>query len=171
MHKSRAALIHLWPSLLVLAIIGGLIFFAWYPYPFLHFEESGKFSLLLIITAAFIGPAMTFLFFRKGKRGLKFDLIVIVLIQVAAMALGVRTLHQSRPYFMVFTVERFDVLSIRDVDLSHIKDPKFLDKPVAGPILLYATMPTDPVSWASFFGYDQKPQIESRGDRVPPPIG
>jgi len=143
MHKSRAALIHLWPSLLVLAIIAGLILFAWYPYPFLQFEESGIFALLLIVTAGFIGPAMTFLFYRKGKRGMTFDLVIIVLIQLAAMGWGVRAIHQSQPYFMVFIVDRFDVLSIRDVDLSYITNPKFLHKPLAGPILLYATMPTD----------------------------
>jgi len=165
MHKSRAALIHLWPSLLVLAIIGGLIYFAWYPYPFLQFEESGKFALLLIISAGFIGPAMTWLFYRKGKWGMKFDLVVIVLIQLAAMAWGLRSLHQSRPYFMVFTIERFDVLSIRDVDISYIPNPKFLDKPLAGPILLYATMPTDQQTFQQFLQevmFEGKPDLQFR---------
>lgn len=165
MHKSRAALIHLWPSLLVLVIIGGLIFFAWYPYPFLQFEESGRFALLLIVTAAFIGPAMTFLFYRKGKRGMTFDLVVIVLIQLAAIGWGVRTLHQSQPYFMVFTVERFDVFSIRDVDLGQISNPKFLDKPLAGPILLYATMPTNQKIFQQFLQevmFEGKPDLQFR---------
>lgn len=165
MHKSRATLIHLWPSLLVLAIIGGLIFFAWYPYPFLQFEESGKFALLLIISAGFIGPVMTWLFYRKGKWGMKFDLVVIVLIQLAAMAWGLRSLHQSRPYFMVFTVERFDVLSIRDVDLGYIPNPKFLDKPLTGPILLYATMPTDQQTFQQFLHevmFEGKPDLQFR---------
>jgi len=165
MQKSRAALIHLWPSLLVLAVIAVIILFAWYPYPFLHFEESGKFSVLLIIVAAFIGPAMTWLFYRKGKRGLKFDLTFIILVQLAAFAWGLRTLHQSRPYFMVFSVERFDVFSIRDVDPGQITDPRFLDKPLAGPILLYATMPTDSQVFQNFLQevmFEGKPDLQFR---------
>jgi hypothetical protein len=86
MGKSHAALTHLWPSLFVLAIITGLILFVWYPYPFLQFKDTGKFSLMLVLSAAFIGPAMTWLFYRKGKskRALAFDLVVILLIQTAA---------------------------------------------------------------------------------------
>ena len=165
MQKSRAALIHLWPSLLVLAVIGGLILFAWYPYPFLQFEESGKFSLLLIITAGLIGPAMTLLVYRQGKRGLKFDLTVIVLIQLVAIAWGTHALHQNRPFFMVFTIDRFEVLSMRDVDLAYITDSKFLDKPVAGPILLYATMPRDERNFQKFLQevmFEGKPDLQFR---------
>ena len=39
---------HLWPSVLVLAVIAALIVFAWYPHPFLQFGDNQKFSLLLI---------------------------------------------------------------------------------------------------------------------------
>ena len=143
MSKSRAVLSHLLPSILVMAVIGGLLLFAWYPYPFQQFRDSDKFLLLLIITAGFAGPGLTLLIYRKGKRGLISDLIIIVLIQMAAIAWGTHTLYQNRPYFMVFTVDRFEVLSIQDVDTSSITDAKFLNKPRVGPVLLYANMPTD----------------------------
>jgi len=142
MNRSRAALTHLWPSALLLIIISTLIVFAWYPHPFLQFKDTAKFPLMLIVTAVLIGPAMTALVYKKDKRGLVFDLVVIVIIQLTAVVWGSVALYQNRPYFMVFTLERFEVLSIRDVDPGTIKDPRFLDKPVSGPILLYATMPT-----------------------------
>ena len=167
MGKSHAALTHLWPSLLVLAIIAGMIIFIWYPYPFLQFEDTGKFSLMLVLSAGLIGPAMTWLFYRKGKskRALAFDLVVILLIQTVAFAWGGYALYQNRPYFMVFTVDRFEVLTMRDVDLATITDPKLLNKPVAGPILIYASMPTDPQIFQKLLKevmFEGKPDLQYR---------
>lgn len=147
MTRSRAAIIHLWPSILVLLALAGLIFFIWYPYPFRQFADNGKFALALVLCATFIGPLLTWLVFKPGKRGLLLDLVVISLIQLAAMAWGALSLYQNRPYFMVFTVDRFEVLSARDVDLTWIRDPAFLDKPFASPVLLFANMPADPIAY------------------------
>jgi hypothetical protein len=167
MTKSRAALTHLWPTLLVLAVLAGLIVFSWYPYPFRQFEESGKFALLLILTAGFIGPVMTWLVYTQSKRRalIVIDLSVIVLIQLAAIAWGTLSLYQNRPYFMVYTVDRFEVLSQRDVDLAWIPDPRFLNKPFAGPILLFANMPEDPAAYQKLLRevmFEGKPDLQFR---------
>jgi len=164
-NRSRAALNHLWPTLLVLAALAGLILFAWYPYPFRQFGESGKFSLVLMITAAAAGPALTWFVYKKGKRGLLLDLWVISLVQLAAIAWGAHSLYQNRPYFMVYTVDRFEVLSKRDVDSDWITDSRFLDKPFAGPILLYANMPSDPVAFQKLLRevmFEGKPDLQFR---------
>jgi len=167
MAKSRAALTHLWPSLQLSAIIAGMILFIWYPYPFLQFKDTGKFSLMLVLSAGFIGPAMTWLFYRKGKskRALAFDLVVILLIQTTAFAWGGYALYQNRPYFMVFTVDRFEVLTMRDVDLTTITDSKLMNKPLAGPILLYASMPAEPQAFQKFIKevmFEGKPDLQFR---------
>jgi len=165
MTRSRAAFIHLWPSLLVLAGFAGLLFLAWYPYPFRHFGESDKFALAMVLSATFIGPAMTWLMYKEGKRGLLLDLVVIALIQLAAFGWGAMSLYQNRPYFMVFTVDRFEVLSGRDVDFSWIRDPKFLDKPFAAPVLLFANMPSDPEAYQKLLReimFEGKPDLQFR---------
>jgi hypothetical protein len=165
MSKSRAALSHLWPSLLVLATLAVLILFTWYPYPFRQFGESGKFAALLILAAVCLAPALTWFVYRQGKRGLLFDLWVIVIIQLAAIAWGTYSLYQSRPYFMVHTIDRFEVFSMRDVDVTQVTDSRFLDKPLAGPILLYANMPTDPVAYQKFLKevmFEGKPDLQYR---------
>lgn len=147
MNKLRAARVHLLAGIPLLALLAALILFVWYPGPFLEFQESGRAALLLIVVAFFIGPALTFVVYSKGKRALLLDLSVIVLIQLIAIGWGALSLYQNRPYFMVYTVDRFEVLSRRDVDVSFITEPAFLDKPFASPILLYANMPTDPQSF------------------------
>ncbi len=165
MSKSRAALFHLWPSILLLATIAGLVLFVFYPYPFLQLQKSGKFALLLILTAGFIGPALTWLVYKKAKRGLVLDLIVIVFVQLAAIGWGTLSLYQNRPYFMVYTVDRFEVMSTRDIDMASITDPKFLDKPLAGPILLYANMPKSEASFQKLLQevmFEGKPDLQFR---------
>ena len=165
MSKSRAALSHLWPSLLVLATLAVLILFTWYPYPFRQLGESGKFAALLILAAVCLAPALTWFVYKQGKRGLLFDLWVIVIIQLAAIAWGTHSLYQSRPYFMVHTVDRFEVFSMRDVDVSQVTDSRFLGKPLAGPILLYANMPSDPMAFQQFLKevmFEGKPDLQYR---------
>ena len=165
MNKSRAALTHLLPSILLLTAIAGLILFAWYPYPIMQFQESGKFALLLILTAALIGPALTWLVYKEDKRGLVFDLVVIVSVQLAAISWGTLSIYQSRPYFMVYAVDRFEVMSVRDIDMTTITDPQFLDRPLTGPILLYANMPKDQAGYQKLLQevmFEGKPDLQFR---------
>lgn len=144
MKRSHAALFHVLPGLILLAVCAGLALYLWYPHPFRQLPESGRFSLLLIISVVIVGPALTWLVHTPGKRGraLAFDLVIIALIQLAAMAWGAYTLFLARPYFMVFAVDRFEVLARRDV-AGPVTNPAFLDKPLVGPVVLYANMPTD----------------------------
>jgi len=165
MTRSRAALTHLWPSLLVLAGFACLLLLVWFPYPFRQFAESDRFALALVLSATFIGPVMTWLVYKPGKRGLLLDLVVISLIQAAAFGWGALSLYQNRPYFMVFTVDRFEVLSARDVDFAWIRDTRFLDKPSTGPILLFANMPTDPGAYQQLLRevmFEGKPDLQFR---------
>jgi len=165
MTKSRAALTHFWPSALLLLAISSLILLLWYPYPFWEFKEKARFALLLIIVAGLIGPLMTAFVYKKGKRGLLLDLSVIVIIQITALAWGSWALYQTRPFFMVFTVDRFEVLTMREVDPGSIANKAFLDKPVSGPILLFAQMPRDELAFRQLLKeimFEGKPDLQFR---------
>ena len=165
MSKSRAAITHLVPIILILIVIASLVVFAWYPYPFWEFGKSGRFALLLILAAGFAGPALTWVVYKKGKWGLRFDLWVIAIVQLTAMGWGTFSLYQSRPFWMVYTVDRFEVLSTRDIDLRWVTDPGFLDKPFVGPLLLFANMPADPVAYQKLLKeimFEGKPDIQFR---------
>jgi len=144
MKRSRAALLHIVLNLLLLSVCAGLALYLWYPHPFRHLPDSGRFSLLLIASAAIVLPALTWLVNKPGKSGraLAFDLVLIGLIQVAAMTWGAYTMYLARPYFMVFAVDRFEILSRRDVTYP-VTNPAFLDKPLTGPLILFANMPSD----------------------------
>jgi hypothetical protein len=167
MTRSRAALPHLLLSLAVLAVCAGMVMFAWYPYPFLILTHSGALAAALIIAVSLAAPALTWLIATPGKDKPKllFDLVVIGLIQVSAVAWGMYNLSEQKPYFMVFAVDRFDVLARGQV-FGRIDDATFLDKPFSGPIMRYAEMPaTESTAYQRLLQevmFEGKPDIQFR---------
>ena len=166
MTRSRAASPHLLLSLGALAVCAGLVMFAWYPYPFRILPPSGKLAAALVVTACIIAPALTWLVATPGKEKSKLllDLVVIGMIQVSAVAWGMYNLSMQKPYFMVFTLDRFDVLA-RNQAVGQITNPALLDKPFAGPVFLYANMPTEPAAFQQLLQevmFEGKPDIQFR---------
>jgi len=120
MSKLRAFLIHFSISATVVGAAFAVIFFAWYPPP--YFEVVGAWNVVrvLILVDLILGPLLTLILFRSGKPGLVLDLSVIAVIQIAALVYGLSTIYEERPYFIVFAVDRFEVLARKDVDTTAV---------------------------------------------------
>ncbi len=88
MTRLRAFLVHLSLSAAIVGCSFAIVFFVWYPQP--YFEVVGAWYLIriLFIVDVVLGPLLTFIVFKAGKPGLRFDLTVIALVQVAALAMG-----------------------------------------------------------------------------------
>ena len=69
----------------------------WYPGPL--FEAAGGDRLVFILVAVDVtlGPLITLVIFKAGKKGLKFDLAVIASLQLAALVYGMHTVYVARP--------------------------------------------------------------------------
>lgn len=163
--KFRAAGLHLGASALVLALAFGLIFLFWYPDPYFRIKGAGHIIKVLVAVDLVLGPLLTFVVYRRGKRGLTFDLTAIVAMQVVALAYGMHAIHEERPRFMVYAVDRFNVLAAKDVDVSSITDPAFLAKPRRGPLLVVALRPTDPEARQRLLTetlFEGRPDLEQR---------
>ena len=121
MSRLQAFLVHLSLSAAVVGSGFAIVFFIWYPQP--YFEVVGAWYLIriLFIVDVVLGPLLTFIVFKPGKPGLKFDLTVIALVQVAALMYGATIIYQERPYYLVFAVDRFELVARKDLDLSGIK--------------------------------------------------
>lgn len=164
-HRLKAFAVHLALSALVLAILFAVIFLLWYPHP--YFQVQGTMGIIAVLVGVdlVLGPSLTFLVFVPGKRGLKFDLAVIVLVQLIALVYGTHAIHSERPYFMVFGPDRFNVLAARDIDFEAIGDARFLAKPWRGPIYAVAKMPDEPGAYQRLLEetlFEGKPDIEQR---------
>ena len=134
---------HLVLTLVVLGVVSAVVLLAWYPSPYFAILNAQKQFLWMIGLVLGTGPLLTLVLFKPGKKGLKGDLIVVGLVQIAALGFTTWKLYTERPYFMVFAVDRFNILRQGDAIIDAGTNPAFLQKPLSGPIMLVATMPTD----------------------------
>ena len=147
MTRFKAAGIHLGISLVVAAVVGSLIYFIWFPPPYFQVTGGNELIVLIMSVDIVIGPLLTFTVFKHGKKGLRFDLSVIALLQAAAFCYGFWVISNSRPVFVVARLDRFIAVAaseLADDDLAAAKDPAFAHRPWTGPRLVGAVSPTDP---------------------------
>jgi hypothetical protein len=143
MSKIRAALTHFGLSALVVGGLLLLIFFLWYPDPFFRIKGAGEIIMMLVGVDLVLGPVLTLIIYRAGKPGLKFDLSVIVLMQLVALVYGANSIYQERPEYLVFAVDRFNILAKKDVYWENFDKNRVAGKPVSGPLLVFAEWPGD----------------------------
>jgi hypothetical protein len=143
--RLRAGGLHFLASLAV-AILVTIPLVVWlYPSPF--FQAAGGLHLLAILLGVdtVIGPLLTVLVYNRAKKSLKSDLSIIVVLQVVALIYGLYATIQSRPVFMTYVVDRYEMVSYADVDVQELKKgPLALQNIRWGhPQLAYAERPTD----------------------------
>lgn len=111
---------HFAVSLVVAIVMAAVVFGVWYPHPYR--TMSGGTELFFIVMGVDIvcGPLLTFVLFNpaKPKRELLMDLSLVVVLQLAALAYGIWTVHQARPLYLVHEIDRFKVIARADVDAA-----------------------------------------------------
>lgn len=163
--KLQAFLIHLTGSAVVVGTLCAVIFFVWYPAPYFAAKGASGVLLVLIGVDLILGPTLTLILFRPRKPGLVFDLSVILTIQLAALVYGTTALYQERPYYLVFAVDRLEILAYKDVDSSMIEYEELRRKPFIGPILAVASLPEGQDEFQRLLeetAFEGKPDIERR---------
>lgn len=122
--RIKAFLIHSLISISIAFLIIGLVFFIWYPAPLAKAVGVTQIFLMLLVIDVILGPLLTLLVFKHGKKTLLFDLSVIVLLQISALTYGLWAISQGRPAWLVFNVDRFDVVRVNDIDNRSIEKAK-----------------------------------------------
>ena len=120
-NRFHAFLTHLLLSGLVALIAVIIVFFVWYPAPLHTAVGVTHIFLILLSVDIAIGPVLTFIVYKKGKPSLKFDLSVIVALQITALSYGMYTVFEGRPAFVVFSIDRFDVSRAYEIDPDSAK--------------------------------------------------
>lgn len=144
MVKLKAFLIHFLLSALVILGFAGLIWFVWYPEPFLMAEGGLDIILLLIGVDLILGPTLTAIVYKKGKKGLYFDLTLIVLVQLSALLYGMHTLYIERPQYVAFVVDRFTTIPAASIDTDELLDKNLLTRVFNKPRLVFIELEEDP---------------------------
>lgn len=146
MSRWKAAAVHLSISALIGVVSALLIFGVWYPRPYGQATGANELVLLLMGVDIVLGPLLTLAVFRSGKRGLKFDLAVIAVLQVCAFAYGMSIVVRARPAFVVAAVDRFNLVLATDLDAADLAkghEPRFRSAPWTGPLVVGSRLPED----------------------------
>ncbi|ENU88371.1 hypothetical protein F972_02488 [Acinetobacter sp. CIP 102529] len=110
---------HLVLSCLLALVVVGLVFFIWYPAPLATAVGVTHIFLMLLAIDVIIGPVLGFLVYKEGKKSLKFDLAVVILLQLSALSFGMYSIAQGRPVWVSYVVDRFEL--VRNNDLINDK--------------------------------------------------
>jgi hypothetical protein len=124
MTRFRASGFHFLISLAVGLLLLALCWFMWYPAPMLMAIGGHEIFLLVVGIDVVLGPLLTLVVFKSGKKTLKFDLAVIALLQIAAMVYGVSTLLEARPAYVAALGDKFQVIQSTEVTDANLAKAK-----------------------------------------------
>lgn len=147
MSRWKASGIHLLLSAAIAVAVLTVMLLVWYPWPLFEAAGGSRLVFILVGVDVTLGPLITLIIFKSGKPGLKFDLTVIALVQLAALAYGVHTVYLARPVYLVFTIDRFDLVTAKDLDpedLAQVTQAQFKRPPLGRPRYIAAVLPEDP---------------------------
>lgn len=147
MTRHRAALIHLLLSILVAS--SALTLMLMFIYPIKYFMAGGGVQLLTILTSVdiIIGPMLTWLVYKAGKKSLRMDLTIIVLLQLSALVYGIWVILSARPVFMALVADRFSLVQANEISDDRLQKalfPEFRTLSWTGPVPVVTLMPDDP---------------------------
>jgi hypothetical protein len=142
----KASGIHLMFSIFIAFAVVAVMLLLWYPSP--YFEAMGGGGLLMLVTSVdvVLGPLITLIIFNTQKKSLKFDLMCIAIVQLAALAYGVSTMFNARPVFTVFDKDRFQVIigaDISETESAKVTNQAFKALSLTGPVIAAIEPPTD----------------------------
>jgi hypothetical protein len=164
MTRLKAAAIHLSISTLIAIVVVATMLFVWYPGPFFTAMGGNELVLIMVAVDVVLGPLITLVVFNpsKARHLIRLDLTVIGVVQLAALAYGMYIVAEVRPGYMVFAVDRFDLVSVadlREAELAKVTRPEYKGIPWTRPRTVAAKTPSDPdeqfrIVQSALGGYD-----------------
>lgn len=145
MSRWYAGFIHLLISLLIVGSVATYVIYFWYPIPLLPMAKADELLLMVGGIDLIVGPLLTLIVYKHGKKTLKMDLAVIGLIQAFFLVAGLYTLFLSRPVYMVATERMFHMVFVPDIIAQDMDkaSSQYQDLGFTKPKLVAAIMPND----------------------------
>lgn len=151
-----AAAAHLALSILLIGTIALVAFQQLFPAGLHHAAKLDKLLGIMLGVDIVAGPLLTLILYRVGKRGLKFDLAVIAILQLAFLAYGLSTLWRSRPLFLVGSQQAFALIFANEVPADAVSQAKTKPWPRfhgSGPWLVGVDLSSDVAKDEFLFAY------------------
>ncbi len=113
--RKQAFMTHLFISMAVFFALLYLIIFKWYPSYYFHIDGGYRGIATIFLVDVVLGPGLTLLVFKPGKPSLKFDMTVIIILQIVALSWGVKSVYSERPALTVFYDGKFSCMNYSEV--------------------------------------------------------
>lgn len=101
----------------------------WHPVPLAKAVGVTHIFIMMLGIDAVLGPLLTLIVAKKGKKSLNFDLGVIIALQLAACSLqlaafiyGIYNIAISRPVYIAFDTSRFEVVQANNIPKVSLKE-------------------------------------------------
>lgn len=141
--RLRASGIHLASSSLIFIVYIYFVLVNWYPEPYFTLEGAVQVTVTLIGVDLVVGPLLTFVVYVKNKKGLKLDLTLIILTQIAFLIWGVWVTYKEHPVFAAFAIDQIQILRADKVREFNLDRELFAGQPEDGFRMLYVLPPQD----------------------------
>lgn len=143
--RLKAFMIHLTGSLILASCALALVFLVWYPSPLDQALGVTHIFLLMLGIDVIVGPILTLLIYKTDLRLLKFDLTVIIIVQLAVFSYGIYTVAKGRPAWLVFSTDQFYLVRTTDVDTDNATKAQSIYRHASwfGPQWVAVILPTD----------------------------
>ncbi|MDO4642850.1 MAG: TfpX/TfpZ family type IV pilin accessory protein [Cardiobacteriaceae bacterium] len=130
--RLRCFFSHLCVSLFLGCMTASFVYVIWYPGVLAKAIGVSHIFLLLLCIDIIVGPILTLFLAREGKKGVWFDLTVVVIIQLTALVYGVWHIAEGRPAWQVINIHRVELISALDMKYANA-NPPFSRNPIMGP--------------------------------------
>jgi len=144
--KFVATGIHFLVTLTLAACAAALVFLVWFPDPFQTMIGGTELFMLVVGCDLVLGPLVSLVIYnsRKSRGKLVFDYVVVGFLQITAMIYGVSVLAGSRPVFVAFSIDRFEIVTAREItdqELAAVTRPEYARLSMTGPRLVAIDVP------------------------------
>ena len=136
---------HLFISLIIALLAMVLVLCIWSPLPLAKAVGVIPIFLMMIVINVIIAPLLSLIVYKEGKKTLKADLSIIVILQILALGYGVYSIEGGRPVWVAYNVDRFELVRKNEVITDHIEQalPQFQDTPWFKPQYVAVKFATD----------------------------
>ena len=136
---------HLFISLIIALLAMVLVLCIWSPLPLAKAVGVIPIFLMMIVINVIIAPLLSLIVYKEGKKTLKADLSIIVILQILALGYGVYSIEGGRPVWVAYNVDRFELVRKNEMITDHIEQalPQFQDTPWFKPQYVAVKFATD----------------------------
>jgi len=112
--KLKVFSIHVAISATLMLILMSVMVLWWYPKGLFGIAGGWDGLKILLPIDMVLGPALTFLFYKPGKKSAVFDLSAIACVQLAALSYGIHAVYSQHPQALVLSEGALITLTAKD---------------------------------------------------------